>query len=328
MSKPLAVLISDIHYSLNTLTIADSAMLMAIKHANSLGVPLVVTGDLHDSKANMRAECVNAMIETFRLCEQPPVVLIGNHDKTNEKAETHALNFLEPYAMVVDQPKYIHPLGYFIPYQSDPIEFKRLIQAPYQRFFVHQGVAGSLSGEYIQDKSAVSVDDLPAKQIISGHYHTRQTISLPNGGSWDYVGNPYTLNYAEANDPPKGYQVLYSDGSLEFVPANLREHYVLDYTYQELKGEAIFLGESEDLVWVRIRGSKEELSRCTKDQIAQDLDISQAFRLDLIPTDTATQAPSAHLNLANGPLLDSLIDSLSATSNDRKARLKDLWKAL
>ena len=62
MKIPTAVLISDVHYSLQTLPLADKVMRMAIDKANSLGVPLIVAGDLHDTKANMRAECVNAMI--------------------------------------------------------------------------------------------------------------------------------------------------------------------------------------------------------------------------------------------------------------------------
>lgn len=64
-TKPEAVLISDIHYNIQTLPLADAAVNMAITKANQLGVPLIVCGDLHDTKANLRGECVNAMLETF-----------------------------------------------------------------------------------------------------------------------------------------------------------------------------------------------------------------------------------------------------------------------
>jgi len=327
-NKPLAVLISDVHYNVHTLPLADAAMRQAITKANDLGVTLVVLGDLHDSKANMRAECVNTMIETFKLCNRPPIVMVGNHDRCNEKASAHALNFLEPYAMVVDKPKYIHPIGTFIPYQHDAaaalyaIPDKGLV-------FMHQGLTGATSGEYIQDKSAIPASGIEAKRIISGHYHTRQTIQLPNGGTWDYLGNPYTLTYTEANDPPKGFQILYADGSLEFVPTNLRKHVVIDVGVEKLDWfDAIFQGEDNDLVWVKVRGPKEELARLTKQYIADNCHIRQDFRLDLVPTDTTTQAPDPRQSLSQGPLLDSLIDSLSATSDERKQRLKDLWKAL
>ena len=64
-TNPVAILISDVHYNINTLKLADAAMQMAIDEANKLSVPLIVAGDLHDTKANLRGECVNAMLSTF-----------------------------------------------------------------------------------------------------------------------------------------------------------------------------------------------------------------------------------------------------------------------
>lgn len=327
--KPIAVLISDVHYSLNTLALADAAMRQAINTANELKVTLVVAGDLHDTKANLRGECVNAMIETFKQCNTPPAILVGNHDRLNEKASAHSLNFLAPYAMIVDEPKYLHPIGYLIPYQHDPNIFKEIVPSysPNGIVIVHQGITGSESGDYIQDKSAITVDDVAGLRVISGHYHTRQTIDLPNGGKWDYIGNPYSLNYAEANDPPKGYQILYSDGSLEFMPTNLRKHVVIDTVESDLVAVP-YSHETGDLLWFKCRGTKEDLKHVTKQLIAANYGINEGFRLDLIPTDTFTQAPDARLNLSGAPLLDSLINSLSSTSDERKERLKSLWKAL
>ena len=80
MANPRAVLISDVHYNLQTLPLADAAMRQAIQKANELQVPLIVAGDLHDTKANLRGECINAMLETFNTCEQDIYFLIGNHD--------------------------------------------------------------------------------------------------------------------------------------------------------------------------------------------------------------------------------------------------------
>ena len=51
--SPIAVLISDIHYNINTLPVADAALRQAIAKANELDVVLIVTGDLHDTKANL-----------------------------------------------------------------------------------------------------------------------------------------------------------------------------------------------------------------------------------------------------------------------------------
>lgn len=323
LKKPLAVCISDIHYNINTLALADASMRQAISKANELGVTLIVCGDLHDTKANMRGECVNAMIDTFKLCEKPPIVLVGNHCRINEKAPAHSLNFLAPYAMVVDEAKYIAPIGHFIPYQHDPKEFLYIVGGikPSTLIICHQGVTGSSSGDYIQDKSAIETDSVMGRRIISGHYHARQTIALPFGGTWDYIGNPYTLNYAEANDPPKGFQILCADGSLEFVSTNLRKHVIWnEYVGQSSDQPSV---SADDLLWIKMHGTKEQLQYIMKKNIS----LSMPFRLDLIPLETTTSASTAP-NLSQGPLLDSLIDSLTNTSDDKKGRLKALWKEL
>jgi DNA repair exonuclease SbcCD nuclease subunit len=101
-NKPIAVLISDVHYNVQTLELADKAVRLAINKANELQVPLIVAGDLHDTKANMRAECVNAMIETFKNTDTSTFIIVGNHDKINEKSDKNALNFLNKYAYIVE----------------------------------------------------------------------------------------------------------------------------------------------------------------------------------------------------------------------------------
>jgi DNA repair exonuclease SbcCD nuclease subunit len=332
-TRPIAVLISDVHYNLTTLELADAAMRQAITKANSLNIPLIVAGDLHDSKANMRAECVNRMIETFKLCNEA-YVLVGNHDKINEKSnkDDHSLNFL-------DKPEYrVNVVAFnwqilegiwLVPYYHDPEECKEFLKTMPKgsTLIMHQGLSGTNSGEYIQDKSAIRPEDVAGMRVISGHYHTRQTIELPDGGKWDYIGNPYTLNYAEASDPAKGFQIIYDDGSLEFISTKLRKHTVLNTSVDELKAGSLslFEGSPEDLVWVKISGTKEKLKSIHKQQISGLLGI-QNFRLDLIPTAAEEQERPAKA-LTQHELLDTLIDQQNA-SEELKTRLKQVWRGL
>ncbi len=330
MIKPIAVIISDVHYSLANLKLADAAMQQAIGKANNLRVPLIVSGDLHDSKANLRGECVNAMVETFKLCDSPPYIIIGNHDKINEKFDGHSLNFLSAYAMVIDKPVYQHKLGWLIPYYHDVEALRTFIKGiqTCKQLIMHQGVLGSNMGDYIQDKSALSLADVAGFRVISGHYHARQTIELPKMGKWDYIGNPYTVSFGEANDPEKGFQILMSDGSLEFVPTKLRKHVIYE-SYADLdvfnRLSAYDFAERDDLLWVKITGTHEELQKITRNKIAKVLN-KETFKLDLIPLDTKTEAPAKQLN--NTEMLDGLIDSMTNTSDERKARLKELWRHL
>lgn len=348
--KPKAVLISDVHYNVHTLKLADAAMRMAIDTANSLDVPLIVAGDLHDTKANIRAECVNAMRETFKLMHKREYydgeehhnthyntyIIRGNHDAINEKSEDHSLNFLTDLADIIEKPWFYNELGaidgnsiHLIPYHHDTNVLKSYLSKVDKgsMLIMHQGITGSNSGDYIQDKSAITPQDVAGFNVISGHYHNRQTIQLPEGGTWNYIGNPYTLNYGEANDPPKGYQILMDDGTLKFVPTDLRKHVVFEFFLNDIPSVGIGTLEcgKDDLVWIKIKGTKEDLARINKSWVAKDTGL-ESFRLDLIPLETCQVFVPK--NLTQGPLLDSLVDGLTNTSDERKARLKQLWRDL
>lgn len=366
-NKPIAVLISDVHYNITTLEIADKAMRIAIDKANSLDVPLIVCGDLHDTKANLRGECIEAMINTFNLCETETYILVGNHDKINEKSEKHSLNFLndlgeiedksnwdnyvtEGAVTVISKPRFINTIPFngmsaeLIPYDHDTKRLREHIKTldPACLIIMHQGINSSNAGHYYQDKSALNKEDLAGFRVISGHYHTRQSFDLPDSGKFDYVGNPYSLGFGEANDPEKGYQILYNDGSLEFVPTNLRKHVVLELTlaenptldsdFEKEDNFGLYLGlnalKIEDLLWIKIKGSSDKLTKYIKQYLINNLKIKQSFKLDLIPTDTKPEQKQHVKDQTQAQVLEAIIDSLSNTDNERKIRLKNLIKQL
>lgn len=341
MSSPKAVLISDIHYNLSTLPIADLALRHAVDKANQLNVPLIVAGDLHDTKANLRGECIKAMIETFK-CSSEAYILVGNHCRVNERSQEHSLNFLEPYASVVSHMAFLPTKGlYLIAYQHDPDQMRRLLsQIPLgSTIIMHQGVESASMGDYIQDKSAISKEDIADFRVISGHYHTRQDIKCgrPRKGAiglLSYIGNPYTLTYGEANDPEKGFQILNSNGTLEFVPTNLRRHIVIEMAWSDTVNNFMPTSEhpgkinAQDLVWIKVTGPKDKLQGDTRGRMKKSWQLEQSFRLDLIPLETETKAPEVNRVLTKPELLDSLVNSLTNTPDDQKERLKALWRSL
>lgn len=268
-------------------------------------------------------------MDLLQYCVSPPIVIVANHDRINEKSKEHSLEFIRYQARLITEPTYIENIGYILPYYHDPQELRSYLKTlpPKSTIIMHQGLIGSNQGDYIQDKSAITKDDVAGFRVISGHYHQRQTIDLPDGGKWDYIGNPYSLNYGEANDPPKGFQILMDDGSLEFVPTNLRKHIVIDNYISEMVAIP-YIHEAGDLVWFKLRGTKQEIASVTKQLVADNYGIEDGFRLDLIPIDSTTQAPANKKELNQGELVDALIDSDTNTSDETKTRLKDLWKGL
>ncbi len=354
MKTPIAVLQSDVHYSLSTLPLADKAFRMAIDKAAELEVDLIDCGDLTNDKANIRAEVANALIKTLQYAQDKEVLitcLVGNHSLINERGKPHALEFIKPYCHVIqevcDGAIYFGEnkvLCTFIPYQSNPEDFAKIIAGVSKGdiIIMHQGVSGSLSGEYVHDKSSIHKDLLKDHRVISGHYHTRQTIKCgpPRNdavGFMDYVGNPYTLTFGEANDPVKGIQILYSDGTLEHVPTNLRKHVIVEKDALDIiTVNSTFGGNTTwthninpgDLVWVKVRGPKLALAALSKDDIKNALSLhDNNFKLDKIATgaedrDSIVTKPQTH-----NEIMDLLIDESSESTKD-KATLKNLYREL
>lgn len=341
-SKQVAVLISDIHYNINTLEVANAALKQAVDKTWELDLPLIICGDLHDTKANIRGECLKAIMDTLSQCRYQPIIIRGNHDSINEKSNETSLEFLRESCFIVSlglrqygfEFEPLHKLGWFIPYQHDPETFRQLINLVPKgtTVFMHQGVIGSLAGHYIQDKSAIPKEWLAGRRVISGHYHNRQDIELPEGGLLTYLGNPYTLGFGEANDPEKGYHILYDDGSLAFVPTNLRRHRIIELTIDaenqwHYDYDGITRIPEQDVLWAKVTGPSDLLAKFNKADFSYTFSIQQDFRLDLIPTDTKSIGKTDN-KAPQHDILDSLITNLTNTDEDRKDRLKQLWRQL
>lgn len=277
----------------------------------------MVAGDTLDTKAIIRAECANALIFTFNQCKVPVYMLVGNHDLINEKGEAHALNFLKPYVNVVEGPTRVPRLrATLIPYMSNKEALQDLLVrlGKDKTLIMHQGVQTAHMGHYIQDKTSLPPEAFDGFRVISGHYHRAQDIKCGETGLFSYIGNPYTLNFGEANDGPKGFRVLYDDGSLESIPTNLRSHYIVNVdvsTYNAGNWNAY----GDDLIWVKVRGTTSELASIKK---------CGNYKLDLIPTDSApVQIDTSKLTRAQ--ILDTLIDESGETESQRQV-LKKLWR--
>lgn len=326
MSKPWAVLIADIHYDLSTLPLADSSMKQAISHASKLQVPLIVAGDLHNSKGAMRGECVAAMLATFATCQTPTYVLPGNHCRINEKDKPHSLEFLRHLVSVVDVPTCMHGL-WLVPYESDPAELQKILDGitPGSTLIMHTGVQTAYMGHYTQDRSSLSPSAFSPFRVVSGHYHRRQDIQCGTS-TFSYIGSPYTMNFGEASDPTKGFQVLNTDGSLTFVPTNLRKHIVIQCTYTE----AMNLDpdyKPSDLVKLKVTGPKSELDKLSRKAIGEALFGHSNFKLDLMPDQATTPELIPSIAPTVAEIMDSLINS-SGETDTQKARLHSLWRSL
>lgn len=338
MSKPIAVITGDVHFTPATLELASVALRHARDKAFDLEVPLVLNGDTLDTKCVIRGEVANRLIDIFT--EGPyPVTFIntGNHDLFNEKGKESSLKFLKPYAGVIEEPRFIHQVkAWVLPYFGNIDELKATLSDIPKgcTIIMHQGVTSAAPGHYSHDKTAAPAEWFADYRVVSGHYHARQDVKCGpirkgNVGLFSYVGNPYSMSFGEANDPEKGYQILMDDGSLEFVPLGLRKHVVINVSWNlATKSWTDYSGplrNEADILWVKVEGPRSELSGISREFIAERLDFKN-FKLDLIPTDTP-EGPSRVEGLTDEQVLDAAIDATNG-SDEHKATLKSLWRQM
>lgn len=338
------VLISDIHFNINTLDLASSSLKAAMLKSAELKVPLVIAGDLNDTKSIMRAECVNAIISILseKRDGQRIVVIVGNHDLINEKSKEDSLHFLDNLVEVVRAPRYDSELdAWLIPYQSD-LDFLRALLADRvcldegDTLIMHQGVQGAFMGEYVVDKTSIESEALADFRVISGHYHRMQDIKTgrPRKGAvglFSYIGTPYSITFAEANDGPKGIQLLLTNGLLEQVPLGLRKHVIIETTVEILEqaefhgADPFELPNKNDLFWLKVHGPASELDRLSKKQIGLRFIGHENFKLDKIYDEAVKQTIVEIEKLPDDEVLDRLIDDSEETKTQKKF-LKTLWR--
>jgi hypothetical protein len=194
---------------------------------------------------------------------------------------------------------------------------------------MHQGIQGANMGHYVQDKSSLPPSAFGKARFISGHYHKKQDILLPGGGTFSYLGSPYTMNFGEANDGPKGFHILYEDLSLELVPLiGIRRHIVVERTVDTM-GLPIEGLRSIDRLWLKVTGPSSQLVKVDKMLLGAYHLGHNNFKLDLIPDKTVAipgiVTPIA-TKLTEAEMLDTMILDLKET-DDHKSLLRQLWRA-
>ena len=146
------VWISDIHFSLATLDVATACFKQALDLALVNNCPVVVSGDVNDTKAVLRSEVVRAITSTLEKYAAVDVLfLIGNHDLDNERNQnSNCLYFLKNVknAVLVENISFDSEWG-LIPYQNSAEKFResvKYLEGKVKRIICHQGFFGAKMG--------------------------------------------------------------------------------------------------------------------------------------------------------------------------------------
>lgn len=207
---------------------------------------IVIGGDLFQSRSSQTLNVLLAVYDALQDAKTLGIHIIlanGNHDKVDQEAvrgychiygEHGNVTVVDEY-MKLDNKEWgfaMHVIPYFpengsfvnkLDIINNSNSGKRL-----KYLYIHQGINGAIQN--------ASDNELPASifkeydKVFAGHYHNRCLIK---GTSVEYIGSSRQHNFGE--DEAKGYTLIYTDGSAEFVKnqANIR-YKVLEVDVQKI----------------------------------------------------------------------------------------------
>lgn len=283
--KPYALLINDIHVSKDN--IPDFQLnwneAITICKKNNIDI-IIIGGDLWMSRSSQTLSTIMAAREAMIKATSEGISVImaeGNHDKVDQESMLgycHVFNEYPDIEVINDYAIYdmgeadLFVMSYFPENGTFEKRYKEMtgeiIKNKTSILYLHQGIRGGLA--------TASDDELPANlfndfnAVLVGHYHNRKKIP---GTAIEYIGSSRQHNFGE--DEEKGYTILYTDGSYEFVKNEVNTRYmVVEVKFDEIN--EMFLDWLEKVkrdarykVKVRINCKSKQASSIDKQKLSE-----------------------------------------------------------
>ncbi len=236
---PCLLLLNDIHISKDNIPAFKANWQEAIDICRKMDVKeIAIGGDLFFSRAAQTLDVLLAVHDALLTAAEHGIhvtIAEGNHDKVNQENERGYCHVFDQHSNVLVCDEYVslplgddchfvlHMMGYFPEDGSfctrlDRLKEEALDPKRLNFLYIHEGINGALAQP--NDK------ELPAKifeefdKVFVGHYHNRTII---NKTRIEYIGSSRQHNFGE--DEEKGYTVIYTDGSHEFIKNQANTRY-------------------------------------------------------------------------------------------------------
>ena len=244
-SYPCLLLLNDIHISKDNIPAFKANWQEAIDICRKMDVKeIAIGGDLFFSRAAQTLDVLLAVHDALLTAAEHGIhvtIAEGNHDKVNQESERGYCHVFDQHSNVLVCDEYVslpigddcrfvlHMMGYFPEDGSfctrlDRLKDEALDPKRLNFLYIHEGINGALAQP--NDK------ELPAKifeefdKVFVGHYHNRTIIDKTR---IEYIGSSRQHNFGE--DEEKGYTVIYTDGTHEFIKNKANTRYrVIDVT--------------------------------------------------------------------------------------------------
>jgi exonuclease SbcD len=234
---PCALLLNDIHVSKDNIPEFQKNWDEALSLCIDRDIPdIVIGGDLFLSRSSQTLNTLMAVRQSIIKATKENInitIAEGNHDKVDQESILgYAHIFSEyPNVDVVDECSVIDlndkvtlfTMSYFPENGSFCERLQNIIATDLEKgrvnvLYIHEGINGALATP--NEKELPTNIFEPFDNVLVGHYHNRCAIS---GTNIEYIGSSRQHNFGE--DEEKGYTILYSDGSYEFVKNQVNTRY-------------------------------------------------------------------------------------------------------
>lgn len=249
---PSALLFNDIHVSKDNIPEFQKNWDEALFICDQYKIEdLIIGGDLWLSRSSQTLDTLMAVRQAIIKAINSGITITiaeGNHCKVDQESILgYSHLFSEyPHVYVVDDYSIInisdnvelYIMSYFPENGSFVNRLKKMVRTElnhsvFNILYIHEGINGALSTPNEKELPTNIFSDFDI--VLVGHYHNRCTIK---GTNIEYIGSSRQHNFGE--DEEKGYTIIYSDGSHEFVKNQVNVRYkVLDINASQVNSKLL-----------------------------------------------------------------------------------------
>ena len=236
---PCLLLLNDIHISKDNIPAFKANWQEAIDICRKMDVKeIAIGGDLFFSRAAQTLDVLLAVHDALLTAAEHGIhvtIAEGNHDKVNQENERGYCHVFDQHSNVLVCDEYVslplgddcrfvlHMMGYFPEDGSfctrlDRLKEEALDPKRLNFLYIHEGINGALAQPNDKELPAKIFEDFD--KVFVGHYHNRTIIDKTR---IEYIGSSRQHNFGE--DEEKGYTVIYTDGSHEFIKNQTNTRY-------------------------------------------------------------------------------------------------------
>lgn len=294
MAKPVAIFLTDTHKKKDNLDLVFDIFIQALDLAEENECKYVIHGgDFFTDRVGQNLQnllLLHKILIEFKRRDITLLAIPGNHDKTNQESKFSYLSIYKSKHFKLFSQESTFEIGKllvgFMPYFSEsiPERLKRLNEMhkekdpKYSLLVAHFSFNGVRNNDGSEVEDGISVKKVKVWTTVAvGHYHDASFIP-PNVY---YTGSAYQSTFGE-NSEDKGFQIIYSDATMEFAPSKFRKYIKVKLDINDdIENELEVFGDLDANVRFVFSGKKADISKVDTKKL-EALGIDTQFEWDEI----------------------------------------------